>query len=249
MKLPDAVLAKTPARFDSLIAEGRNILASAQEIPAVVEKDVGWEGNQTIAEPAFKKIDPEKYVEWRTKAVTLLTLILPKGHVHRATAEDLATQGDSYERLQSAVSFLRGIKDDLEKGFLDDMAGAIEAEIACDYMGQAQQLLAEGHRGKFDHVPAAALAGAVLEKALRTLCDQQQTPIAQKTPNGVHKTLGPLIEELKKAGTFNEAKAKQLRAWADIRNLAAHGEFAQFKRSDVEAMITGINCFLADHLK
>jgi len=65
----------------------------------------------------------------------------------------------------------------------------------------------------------------------------------------VHKTLSPLIQELKKSGVFNEAKAKQLQAWADIRNLAAHGEFSQFKRSEVEPMITGINSFLADYLK
>jgi hypothetical protein len=249
MKLPDAILAKTLARFDSLVSDGRNILDNAQEIPAVVEKDVGWEGNQTIIAPACKSIDAEKFVEWRTKAVTLLTLIIPKGHVHRAAAEDLATQKDSYLSLQAAISFLRGIKDDLDKGFLDDMAGAIEAEIACDYMGQAEQLLAESHRGKFDHVPAAVLGGAVLENALRKLCDQQQQPISQKAPNGNHKTLAPLIDELKKAGAFNEAKAKQLRAWADIRNLAAHGEFNQFKRSDVEAMLSGINTFLSDHLR
>jgi hypothetical protein len=248
MKLPDAVLAKTLARFDSLIADGRNILASAQDIQQPTKAN--WATGEAIRiGKGYKKLDAEKFVEWRTKAATLLALVVPKGHVHRQAVEALPTLQDTYQSLQEAVSLLRGIKDDLEKGFLDDMAGAIEAEIACDYMGQAEQLLAEGHRGKFDHVPAAALAGAVLEKALRTLCDQQQTPIAQKTPNGVHKTLGPLIQELKKAGAFNEAKAKQLQAWADIRNLAAHGEFAQFKRTDVEAMIAGINCFLADHLK
>jgi Tfp pilus assembly protein PilN len=143
---------------------------------------------------------------------------------------------------------LRGVKDDFEQGFLDDLATAIEAEIASNYMGQAEHLLAEGQRGKFDHVPAAVLAGAVLENSLRTICGQQQQPIAINNSNGDFKTLSPLVDDLKRAGVFNEAKAKQLRAWADIRNLAAHGEFTQFTRSDVEAMISGINNFLADHL-
>jgi hypothetical protein len=31
-------------------------------------------------------------------------------------------------------------------------------------------------------------------------------------------TLNPLIDDLKKAGAFNELKAKQLRVWAAIRN-------------------------------
>jgi hypothetical protein len=169
--------------------------------------------------------------------------------VHRAAAEGLAKLPVSRESLLEAVSMFRGIKDDLDKGFLDDLATSIEAEVAVDYMGQAEQLLAEGHRGKFDHVPAAVLAGAVLEKALHTLCGQQQPPVPLKGPKGEFKSLAPLVDALKRAGAFNEAKAKQLRAWADLRNLAAHGEFHQFKRGDVENMIAGINGFLADNLK
>jgi len=45
----------------------------------------------------------------------------------------------------------------------------------------------------------------------------------------------------------NELKAKQLRAWADIRNAAAHGEFDKFKRADVEGMIRGVSDFLATY--
>jgi hypothetical protein len=148
-----------------------------------------------------------------------------------------------------AVSLLKGIKDDWDQGFFDDLSLAIEAEMAADYMGQAENLLAEGQRGKFDHVPAAVLAGAVLEKSLRTMCSQQQPPVSIVNTNGEPKKLNLLIDDLKKATAFNETKAKQLRAWAGIRNHAAHGEFDQFTRADVEAMIPGINTFLADYLK
>lgn len=248
MKLPDVIFAKTLARFDSLIAEGRNILASAQDVPASTLRNKVTGVDVPIGK-AYKRLDAEKFIEWRTKAATLLALVVPKGHVHRQTVEELPKLQDSQENLQEAVSLLRGVKDDFEQGFLDDLATAIEAEIASNYMGQAEHLLAEGQRGKFDHVPAAVLAGAVLENSLRTICGQQQPPITLKNSNGGFKTLSPLVDDLKKAGVFNEAKAKQLRAWADIRNLAAHGEFTQFTRDDVEAMISGINNFLADHLK
>ena len=248
MKLPDAILAKTLARFDSLIAEGRNILASAKDVAPSTTRN-RTTGEMIQLSKGYKEPDAEKFVEWRTKTATLLALVIPQDHIHRKSVLEIAELQCAYELLQAAVSLMRGIKDDLEKGFLDDMAAAIEAEIACDYIGQAEQLLADSHRGKFDHVPAAVLAGAVLENALRKLCDQQQPPVAQQDAKGNHKTLGPLIQELKKAGVFNEAKAKQLQAWADIRNLAAHGEFTQFKRSEVEPMITGINSFLADYLK
>jgi hypothetical protein len=61
-------------------------------------------------------------------------------------------------------------------------------------------------------------------------------------------TLNPLIEELKKAGVFNELKAQQLCSWADIRNAAAHGKFDDFNRLDVEIMIEGVKDFLGTYM-
>jgi uncharacterized protein YutE (UPF0331/DUF86 family) len=87
-----------------------------------------------------------------------------------------------------------------------------------------------------------------LEKTLRKLCLTHQPPIAITDSKGDAKTLNPLIDDLKKAGVFNELKAKQLRAWADIRNKAAHGESDQFQRRDVEQMVRGVNNFLTDHI-
>jgi hypothetical protein len=98
-------------------------------------------------------------------------------------------------------------------------------------------------------LPSAVLARAVLEKAVRTIYNGQQPPVSLMNAKGEPKTLNPLIDELRKAGAFNELKAKQLRSWADIRNAAAHGSFDAFGRADVEQMISGINNFLADYLK
>jgi len=64
--------------------------------------------------------------------------------------------------------------------------------------------------------------------------------------NGDDKTMNTMIDDLKKAGVYNELKAKQLRSWADIRNSAAHGQFDQFKRMDVEQMLKGIKDFLGE---
>ena len=60
--------------------------------------------------------------------------------------------------------------------------------------------------------------------------------------------LNALIDNLKNAGLYNELKAKQLRAWADIRNAAAHGKFGDFNRKDMEEMLKGVQNFLADYM-
>ena len=152
--------------------------------------------------PAYKQLDSARFVEWRTKVATLLAWVVPKGHVHRSAVEKLPDLHADARILEEAISLLRGVKDDLEHGFLDDLASEIEAGVAGDYMDQAENLLAEGKSGRFDHVPAAVLAGAVLEKALRTLCSQQQPPVPILDTNGKRKTLNPLVDDLKKAGAL-----------------------------------------------
>src|SRR6266498_2638977 len=135
MKLPDAILAKTLARFDSLIADGRNILDSAENVPPRTGRN-RITGESYELSSGYKKIDVEKFVEWRTKAATLLARVVPKGHVHRAAVEAFPSLQASHELLQSNVSLLRGVRDDLNNGFLDDLSTEIEAAIASDYMGQ-----------------------------------------------------------------------------------------------------------------
>jgi hypothetical protein len=151
--------------------------------------------------------------------------------------------------LECAIAFLKAVKDDLKGGFLDDVQLQVEAELASDYMGQAERLLEEGEAGKYEYVPAAVLAGAVLEKALREMCGRQTPPIPTQGAGGRHLMLNDLIDTLKKAGAFNEATAKLLRAWAAIRNHAAHGEFDEFKRPGVELMVKGVRDFLAEHIR
>jgi hypothetical protein len=105
----------------------------------------------------------------------------------------------------------------------------VEAEVAADYMGQAEGLLKEGQPGKFDHVPAAVLVGAVLEKALRTLCNKQQPPVSIVNAKGEPRTLNPLIDELKKAGVFNELKANNFPVRvARLREDITEGAFIRF---------------------
>lgn len=154
------------------------------------------------------------------------------------------SEGSPYE-LKGLIS---GVKSDYESGMLQSIEEMIETNVVNDYFLQAEQLLAKGKTGPYSHVPAAVLAGAVLEDALRRLCLRQNPPIKVKKPKGDYKTLNPLIEELKAVNVYNELRAKQLGSWADIRNAAAHGRFSEFTRQDVEQMLNGIEVFLADYL-
>lgn len=143
---------------------------------------------------------------------------------------------------------LQGLKDDYENGLLDDLEKRVVANISADYMTQVEGLLDEGQPGQYDHVPGAVLCGAVLEDALRRLCDRQTPQVPTDKPNGRPKALNALIQDLQKVNAFNKLKAQQLRGWAQVRNSAAHGKFDEFSRDDVELMVNGVTNFLADYL-
>jgi len=244
MVLPPNLHKKYLARFDELIQEGEYLYKEIKYIPIGMIAVAGQRAR------AWTQQETECHSQvpgWLIKYQSLLDRIIPLNSIHRQllTKEEKFWGYDS--QVKQYVSCLKGLKDDFANGFFSDLSLQIEAEIAADYMGQAEQLLAEGQTGKHDHVPAAVLAGAVLEKGLRAFCDKQVPSIATMNSKGTPLTLSPLIEELKKAGLYNELKAKQLRAWADIRNAAAHGEFDKFKRADVEGMIRGVSDFLATY--
>jgi hypothetical protein len=248
MPLPPLTQKKYCDRFQDLIIEGEAIKSGIKTVSGrCIENPYAFlESQQRL--PDSMTMDWQRQAKWRLNCVSLLHAVVPSPGPHDAALKIFQKEMGP-PALDLAISILEGFRDDFERGFLDDISVAIEAEIAADYMGHAESLIREGQTGKYDYVPAAVLAGAVLEKSLRTLCRTQQPPLVETNAKGEPKTLNPLIEDLKKAGVFNELKAKQLRSWADVRNKAAHGKFGEFTNADVEQMLQGINNFLSDYLK
>lgn len=227
MPIPPQLRKKVLSRLDSLIAEGQPLAERTNY--------------RTLA-------DTQPVLEWGTKCASVLMQILPRNHPRRAELPSFGAERGSGVNAPMHLAFLKAIRDDFDAGFLDDLGTQIEAEIASDYMGQAEKLLQEGQNGHYDHVPAAVLTGAVVEKALRALCLSQNPRIPITQPDGKALTMAPLIIALKKANVFPQTVAAQLEAWSHIRNKAAHGEFDQFNRQQVELMIVGVKQFLATYL-
>lgn len=248
MSLPAATREKIKDRFDKLITEGKGLLQDARTIPAEYDRSETT-GRQYETRAQRTVIDWPRFVVWRTKAASLLTYVLPRKHVHAAHAAAIPSLEATKGYVEFILSMLAGVKDDLEAGFLGNLSVQIESDVAADYMSQAESLLSGASNGRHNHIPAAVLAGAVLEKTLRGLCERCEPPVPVLNGKGDPKTLGPLIEDLKKAELFSELKAKQLRAWADIRNQAAHGHFDAVSPGDVAQMVAGVSAFLADYMR
>jgi len=131
---------------------------------------------------------------------------------------------------------LRAAKDDYEQGFLFDTRSLIEAEVFDDFLDQAEHLLNAGY-----YQPAAVVIGSVLEDGLRKLCAKHEIPLSARPK------LDTMNADLAKRGVYNKLTQKRVTTLADVRNKAAHGEWDQFTRDDVEDMLRNVRQFMETH--
>lgn len=244
MPLPKPADQIVRKQIDSLLEE----IASLEQIVEQSGKGQSRLGPPAELIRAKLPLQGNTFDVMRARFINLLTFLYQSHPVFGHQIEDIRLLEATVKDGNALIGAIKAFKADYEAGILDSLADVIEADIISDYMGQAEQLLGEGIPGQHDYVPAAVLAGAVLEDTLRRLCQRQSPPIDTLKPNGDKKTLDPLITDLQKANVFNKAKADQLKSWAKTRNYAAHGEFTEFNRTEVEAMIVGVKAFIADYM-
>lgn len=132
---------------------------------------------------------------------------------------------------------LRAASDDYAAGMLFDVRSLVAAELFDDFLEQAEHLFDHGF-----HVPAASLAGAVLEDILRRISEAHGIQIPDKTK------IDRLNAELARAGVYDKLIMKRIIGLADIRNSADHGHFEKFRQEDVGDMLKWMRRFSAEYL-
>ena len=211
--------------FVKLIEEGRNILCQS-----------GWDGNHYNRFPA-----ENDYYRFRTESMNLVRRSCGESSDHyrelKRIAETKDTTTNSFYFVH-CFGVLEAAQRDFDAGILFDMRALIAAEVLGDFIEQSEVLLAAGY-----HVPAASLAGAILEDTLRKLCEKHNIPIPSSTK------IDRLNADLSRAGGYDNLVQKRITALAEIRNNADHGHFDKFTKSDVEDMVKWVRSFSADYLQ
>lgn len=212
-------------RFVSLLEEGQQILQRS-----------GGASNQGYQHP--EQVD---YIRFRTEALNLIRRACGEGSDHyrelRKIADGESTGLNSYY-YRDCYAILQAASRDYESGMLFDIRSLVAAELFVDFLDQARHLNENGF-----YVPAASLAGAVLEDGLRRLCSISDIEIPESTK------IDRLNADLARKGVYSKLIQKNITAYADIRNNADHGHFDKFTRDDVDAMLVWTGRFLAEHLE
>jgi len=157
-----------------------------------------------------------------------------------ATIDRLSPAGSAYRTattLRDRIGSLRALRRDYEDGYLNTVQALIRAELFADFIEMAGHLLEQGYKD-----PAAVLVGGVIEEHLRALCSTRSISVSV---SGRPKKAGAINGELYAAGAYNKLDQKNVTAWLDLRNKAAHAQYDEYTSKQVGTMLSGVREFVA----
>ncbi|MGJ8715769.1 MAG: hypothetical protein ACSHXG_11745 [Maribacter stanieri] len=92
---------------------------------------------------------------------------------------------------------------------------------------------------------AAVMIGSVLEEHLRQLCSKNSVAITfEKNEKLIPKKANLLNADLVKTEAYGVLEQKNVTAWLDLRNRAAHGKYEEYSIEQVDLMYLGVLNFI-----
>jgi hypothetical protein len=181
----------------------------------------------------YYKVLSGTYKEWATNVLNLLQRTFGESSVHyKHFAESYAAFEGWLADVETSFGIFKAAEEDYLGGYLFHIRTLAKAEVLSDALEQAKALLHLGYKD-----PACILARVALESALKDLSAKYGVAEGK---------LDRMNAELTKAGAYNVVKQKQITAWADIGNKAAHGDWASYTDADTVAMVNGVEALVAD---
>lgn len=151
--------------------------------------------------------------------------------------DSLAARLDTHHH---ATGILRALLTAYLQGLLESVQEIVCAELFDDFLEMAGHLLQQGYKD-----PAAVIGGGVIEQHLRKLCQKHAIPVLTSSPKGEEPRKASIMnDDLARAGVYSKLEQKQVTAWLDIRNKAAHGHYAEYDAQHVEYLLAGLKQFV-----
>jgi len=141
------------------------------------------------------------------------------------------------------IGVVDSLKVDVESDFLKSHEELIHGELFSDFIDMARHLSSEGYKD-----PAAVIVGSTLESHLKKLCIKFSIETTfEKDGKDISKKADKLNSELVKEGAYSKLDQKNITAWLDLRNKAAHGHYTEYSKEQVNLLIDSISNFISRH--
>jgi hypothetical protein len=182
-------------------------------------------------------LDGGSYMAWQTQCLHLLLLVFGKDSVYFVNFSEQPSSWSHTNNSEQGLIRLRIVEaaySDMKSGLMDGPEMGIAANIFDNVLEQAKHLNYKNYKD-----PAAILGRTVIEDALKRLARKHRLDDSKKT--------SVINEDLKSSGFYHQPMWRQIQAWIDIGNSAAHGDFHEYDQEQVRKMLEGIEAFLVNH--
>lgn len=208
-------------RLDDLLALGTRTLATSRKVQYA----------------SF--VESTLFNEFRSASLSFLSASVGESHVYFREFDKRVTSSTPSD-IYDGSGILRALRTEVAADWLRTVRALVSADIFGDYLEMAEHLLTESYKD-----PAGVLVGGVLEGHLRTLATNRQIDLTYIS-NGrtLRKTADALNSELYKAAAYTSLDQKAVLSWLDLRNRAAHGQYATYTGEQVATMLSGVRDFI-----
>ena len=170
------------------------------------------------------------------------TIYMEVDTILAATLDRLAPANSPYREsishsMRDKVGALRALRRDYDAGYLSSVQSLVRAEVFADFLEMAEHLLGQGYKD-----PCAVLVGGVLEDHLRSLCQGRGIPLQM---SGKPKKADSMNNDLASADVYSKLDQKNVTAWLDLRNKAAHAQYGEYNDDQVRSLLIGVREFAA----
>ncbi len=146
-----------------------------------------------------------------------------------------------HTHLHAILGVVKALLVDVNAGHLQSLVELVHGDTFADFLEMAQHLVDAGYKD-----PSAVVAGSALEAHLRMLCMKMGISVDFLKSDGSRtpKKADSMNSDLAAANAYSKLDQKNVTAWLDLRNKAAHGKYADYKAEQVSLLIAGVQDFL-----
>ncbi len=209
-------------RIEHLITQGQAVLAT--------KKNSQYTGDY---------VDSGLQMGFRTASLSFIQNLYGERHPYY-TNFNTKINGQGFSVANSGLNILHSIKTEIENDWLLSIKQLVTSEIFADFLEMSKHLLDVNYKDA-----AAVMIGSVLEEHLRQLCNNNSVdPTSLKNGDLLPKKADLINADLVKAGVYGILEQKNITAWLDLRNRAAHGKYVEYSKEQVVLMYQGVLNFI-----